>query len=108
LDVATNTIPAGSVNVTTGRAFTALSGSRRSLGPIVGVYTLNSFSIPAITGSARHHDAAVGTICEVIIVAGTDTRIAQLVEGYLAWKWPTLTALNEDHPFVNRPPEIGQ
>lgn len=104
----TNTIPAGSGSVVTGRAFGVVGGSPRTR-TYTGATTLTSFSIPGYyrVGNAIT-TAEVGTVCEYVIAAGTTLRTAQLIEGYLAWKWPTLTALNEDHPFVNRPPEIGQ
>ena len=42
---------------------------------------------------------------EVLMVQNTNTRIRQLVEGYLAWKWGIQIAAS--HPFANRPPLIG-
>lgn len=42
---------------------------------------------------------------EVFMVQNTNARIRQLAEGYLAWKWGTPLAAS--HPFVNRPPLIG-
>lgn len=34
-------------------------------------------------------------------------REAQLVEGYLAWRWGMVSDLPASHPFANRPPLIG-
>lgn len=42
---------------------------------------------------------------EVLMVQNTNARIRQIVEGYLAWKWGI--TLDPAHPFVNRPPLIG-
>lgn len=36
-----------------------------------------------------------------------NTRDANLVTGYLAWKWGTVSNLYKLHPFKNRPPLIG-
>lgn len=50
----------------------------------------------------------VGYVAEVIIlpsIASNSTR--QLLEGYLAWKWGLQDNLSQDHPFLNRPPFIG-
>jgi hypothetical protein len=50
----------------------------------------------------------VGYIAEVIIlssIASNNTR--QILEGYLAWKWGLQNNLSQDHPFLNRPPFIG-
>jgi hypothetical protein len=50
----------------------------------------------------------VGYIAEVIIlssIASNSTR--QILEGYLAWKWGLQNNLSQDHPFLNRPPLIG-
>ena len=49
-----------------------------------------------------------GYIAEIIIlssIASNSTR--QLLEGYLAWKWGLQNNLSQDHPFLNRPPFIG-
>jgi len=47
-----------------------------------------------------------GEIGEIIVLNFyTETRDRQLVEGYLSWKWAL--PLPADHPFVNRPPLIG-
>jgi hypothetical protein len=49
-----------------------------------------------------------GYIAEIIIlssIASNSTR--QILEGYLAWKWGLQDNLSQDHPFLNRPPFIG-
>jgi hypothetical protein len=49
-----------------------------------------------------------GYIAEIIIlssIASNSTR--QILEGYLAWKWGLQNNLSQDHPFLNRPPFIG-
>ena len=49
-----------------------------------------------------------GYIAEIIIlssIASNSTR--QILEGYLAWKWSLQDNLSQDHPFLNRPPFIG-
>lgn len=50
-----------------------------------------------------------GWICENLLYT-TELSDAQcrLVEGYLAWKWGIQsTNLNSSHPYINRPPLIG-
>lgn len=42
---------------------------------------------------------------EVLMVQNVNTRVRQLIEGYLAHKWGVL--LNGAHPYANRPPLIG-
>ena len=42
---------------------------------------------------------------EVLMVQNANTRVRQLIEGYLAAKWGVMLAAS--HPFANRPPLIG-
>ena len=51
---------------------------------------------------ARYLNCVFG---EVLMVQNANTRVRQLVEGYLAWKWGV--TLDASHPFANRPPLIG-
>lgn len=60
---------------------------------------------------ARNNGASVpsdGDLHELIIYNQTiDTPSRLLVEGHLAWKWGLRQVLNPDHPYINRPPMIG-
>jgi hypothetical protein len=47
------------------------------------------------------------TISEVLIVPNVNTSTRQLIEGYFAWKWGMVTRLLPTHPYINRPPLIG-
>jgi hypothetical protein len=61
-----------------------------------------------IGGLGNNVAPSFGYIAEVIIlssIASNSTR--QLLEGYLAWKWGLQNNLSQDHPFLNRPPLIG-
>jgi hypothetical protein len=50
----------------------------------------------------------VGYISEIIVLASiANTRVRQMIEGYLAWKWGLRDALTTGHPFANRPNLIG-
>ena len=50
----------------------------------------------------------VGYIAEIVVLASiASTRVRQMIEGYLAWKWGLRDALTTGHPFANRPPLIG-
>lgn len=41
-------------------------------------------------------------ICEVVIVSSVlSTALRQQFEGYLAWKWGTVSSLPSDHPYKN-------
>ena len=51
---------------------------------------------------ARYLNCVFG---EVLMVQNANTRVRQLVEGYLAAKWGVMLAAS--HPFANRPPLIG-
>jgi hypothetical protein len=50
----------------------------------------------------------VGYIAEVIILSSiVSNNTRQILEGYLAWKWGMITSLLPTHPYINRPPLIG-
>lgn len=48
-------------------------------------------------------------LCGEVILGDFELSVKdrQLIEGYLAWKWGLQTNLLSTHPFVNRPPMIG-
>lgn len=49
-----------------------------------------------------------GTCAEIIWVDGNVSENDRLkIEGYLAWKWGLEAKLRAEHPFVLRPPTIG-
>jgi hypothetical protein len=45
-----------------------------------------------------------GKIAEIIIIEGTDATIRQKAEGYLAWEWGLVSALDAGHPYKSAPP----
>jgi hypothetical protein len=50
----------------------------------------------------------IGNVAEMIVLPTTATTATrQQVEGYLAWKWGLITSLLPTHPYINRPPLIG-
>jgi hypothetical protein len=50
----------------------------------------------------------IGYIAEIIVLASiASTRVRQMIEGHLAWKWALRDALTTGHPFANRPNLIG-
>lgn len=57
----------------------------------------------AFSGASQKLIADVGEI--VVLNYDASLRDRQLVEGYLSWKWGIRLAA--DHPYVNRPPLIG-
>jgi hypothetical protein len=48
-----------------------------------------------------------GVLAEMIMLESTNTTVRVLIEGYLAWKRGLQSRLILTHPFVNRPPLIG-
>jgi len=49
-----------------------------------------------------------GDICEIIVLAD-ESSVAdrERMEGYLAWKWDTVTALDASHPYKSAAPRFG-
>jgi hypothetical protein len=49
-----------------------------------------------------------GDIAEIVVVMSALSKYYRdLTIGYLAWKWGIVSSLAASHPFVNRPPLIG-
>jgi hypothetical protein len=46
-------------------------------------------------------------IGEIILTQDITFAQSQQIEGYLAWKWGLVNMLPANHPFINRPPLIG-
>lgn len=85
---------------------------------------LNGSSISVITGTASNITGTAGftigaresmvgqfwagNICEIIALTSNLTSAnRQIIEGYLAWKWGLVSSLVSTHPYINRPPLIG-
>jgi hypothetical protein len=50
----------------------------------------------------------IGDIAEIIVYQAVAAKyMRQRIEGYLSWKWGFSHLLKTDHPFVSRPPLIG-
>lgn len=71
----------------------------------------NAASAVGVNGLALGSDRLLGgrgwrgRIFEAIIFSSALTLAErQVVEGYLAWKWNTVSALASDHPYKNNPP----
>jgi hypothetical protein len=45
-----------------------------------------------------------GTLCELIVAPAQTTLVQNKLEGYLAWHWNTLAALNGAHPYKSVQP----
>lgn len=81
------------------------SGSFFENGSAVGAYTATTGQSPAHLGGISTQ-AFIGQILEVLWLGVEMSRPNRLaLEGYLSHKWAI--RLNADHPFVNRPPLIG-
>jgi hypothetical protein len=49
-----------------------------------------------------------GYIAEIVVLASIASGVVrQQVEGYFAWKWGLQNSIVANHPFRNRPPNIG-
>lgn len=70
---------------------------------VVGGATVNDGIIFGRLGTGTFGSFASVDISECIAVVGSTNR--QVIEGYLAWKWDL--PLPATHPFINRPPLIG-
>lgn len=72
-----------------------------------GAYTVNNIEVLRSAAAPGTEDF-LGVCGEIIDLDGVlTTRPRQLVEGYMAWKWDTVSRLPASHPFKNRPPLIG-
>lgn len=50
----------------------------------------------------------VGQIAEIISVQSVlSEKNRRTIEGYLSWKWDLLYLLSSSHPYISRPPTIG-
>lgn len=50
----------------------------------------------------------VGYMFELVITSAYPSNaVVNKIDGYLAWKWGTVSALDPSHPYKNRPPLIG-
>lgn len=79
-----------------------IEGTTSALGGASGV--MNGLRLAAQQNPARN--SAI-TISEVLVVPNVNTTNRRLIEGYLAWKWGLVNRLPANHPFINRPPLIG-
>jgi hypothetical protein len=73
----------------------------------VPVSTNASFALQ-IGACGNNQIPMVGYIAEIVVFNSiVNDRVRQQVEGYLAHKWGLGTSLVASHPFLNRPPLIG-
>lgn len=72
-----------------------------------GVQTARGLT--AVGADNRAADRTIAGIVSEIIIANVpwNKPSYETVEGYLAWKWGLQSKLSASHPFVNRPPLIG-
>ena len=82
----------------------ANGGARQSLTAQSGALSTTGIRIGSDTGTAST-SSWNSWIAEIIFTGAIDFPALQKIEGYLAWKWGI--TLNPAHPFVNRPPLIG-
>ena len=82
----------------------ANGGARQSLTAQSGALSTTGIRIGSDTGTANN-SSWNSWIAEIIFTGAIDFPALQKIEGYLAWKWGIMLA--PAHPFVNRPPLIG-
>lgn len=82
----------------------ANGGARQSLTAQSGALSPTGIRIGSDVGTAGG-SSWNSWIAEVIFTDALDFSTLQEIEGYLAWKWGI--PLDPAHPFVNRPPLIG-
>jgi hypothetical protein len=46
----------------------------------------------------------LGEIAELVVFSGENNTNRQLIEGYLAWKWNTVSTLDAGHPYKSSQP----
>lgn len=89
-----------------GNATISSNGESRATGTTsTAAFGFNEFRI----GGATTGDGGLfGNIAEALMLPYAVTiSEQQQIEGYLAWKWGLRSNLPANHPFINRPPEIG-
>lgn len=109
--VAASTITTRGTNAFAVHAITKTGGtatvSSNGEVPVSGTTSTAGFNLTYIqTGSGG--DYSQGDFAEVIVIPSfvTETQRDVFV-GYLAWKWGLVDILRASHPFISRPPTIG-
>lgn len=104
----TNVAAAGGMNVVGSECATNLSAvwlnGTRTASATNPALTANFFQVFASSG-----ENYIGGIGEILIFNSSilTTRERGLVDGYLAWKWGVRGKMAVTHPFLTRPPMIG-
>jgi hypothetical protein len=81
-----------------------LKGNNNANGTINNINSSQNLQIGAI-GTGVDSLTFLGDYCELIIYKGLlSDADRQKVEGYLAWKWGTVSSLDINHPYKNNPP----
>ena len=82
----------------------ANGGARQSLAGQSGALSTTGIRIGSDVSTAGG-SSWNAWVAEIIFTGAIDFSTLQEIEGYLAWKWGV--TLDPAHPFVNRPPLIG-
>jgi hypothetical protein len=81
-----------------------LKGNNSAVQAINNINSTQNLQIGAI-GTGVNSLTFLGDYCELIIYKGLlSDPDRQKVEGYLAWKWGTVSSLDINHPYKNNPP----
>jgi hypothetical protein len=81
-----------------------LKGNNTASEAIRNIDSTQNLQIGAI-GTGVNFGTFLGDYCELIIYKGLlSDADRQKVEGYLAWKWGTVSSLDINHPYKNNPP----
>lgn len=77
------------------------------LGPLTSTSIAFSTTARSLIGSNGFAEPWGGEIAELLSVPFVSETSRQIYEGYLAWKWGVQHLLPAVHPFISRPPAIG-
>jgi hypothetical protein len=81
-----------------------INGTAASSGSSIQSY-LNTSSLVGRNGSNTTEDFD-GIIGERLTIGGVSLSDIQIAEGYLAWKWGTVSTLDASHPYKSAAPTI--
>lgn len=102
-----NTIPAIGANTVVGivKSSGTVTPYLDGVSRIVSSGTTNGWSTTPTIGQNVFTYPYRGIIGEVVMISSAaDTTTRQKIEGYLAWKWGTVSALDASHPYKSAAP----
>jgi len=88
--------------------FSYNGGLRTTTGTVNSETTTGNYRLGSALSTGIEFGFWPGDICELVVLAN-ESSVAnrELMEGYLAWKWDTVTALDASHPYKSAAPRFG-